>query len=167
MKSLKKISAVVLALVLMFTFAACTLTPSVEETTVNNETTKAAENTEYKGEKIKVAAIKGPTGMGMAPLLEASEKQSTKLNYEFTIANAADEFTGNILNGNFEIACVPTNLASVLYAKTKGAVQVAAINTLGVLYVLENGDSIKSVEDLNGKTIYSAGQGAVLLRYPR
>ena len=110
---------------------------------------------------VRVFTLKGPTGMGMAPLLEASEKQTTKLNYEFTIANAADEFTGNILNGNFEIACVPTNLASVLYAKTKGAVQVAAINTLGVLYVLENGDSIKSVEDLNGKTIYSAGQGAV------
>ena len=35
-----------------------------------------------------------------------------------------------------------------------------AINTLGVLYMVESGDTIHSVEDLRGKTIYASGKGA-------
>jgi len=55
---------------------------------------------------------------------------------------------------------VPTNLAAVLHSKTDGNIQLIAINTLGVLYVLENGNSIQSIADLEGKTISTVGQGA-------
>ena len=54
-----------------------------------------------------------------------------------------------------DIAAVPANLASVLYNKTEAGVRVIAINTLGVLYICELGDSIQSVADLKGKTIYA------------
>ena len=37
--------------------------------------------------------------------------------------------------------------------------QVLAINTLGVLYIVESGDTVHSVEDLRGKTIYASGKG--------
>lgn len=153
MKSLKKISAVVLALVLMFTFAACTLTPSVEETTVNNETTKAAENTEYKGEKIKVAAIKGPTGMGMVNLMDDSK-------YEFTLTSDPTEVVSLIATKAVDIAACPLNVAANLYKKTNGNVKMLGVNTLGVLYVVTNGEEVASMKDLEGKTIYSTGQGA-------
>ncbi len=133
---------------------------TTDETTIK-ETTTDTNEVELSNEEVRVFTLKGPTGMGMAPLLEANANKTAALNYNFTIANAADEFTGNILKSDFEIACVPTNLAAVLNTKTKGAIQVAAVNTLGVLYVLEDGETVKSVEDLNGKTIYSAGQGAV------
>lgn len=162
---MKKLLSLLLAMILCMTaFTACSTNNSdADDSTVPDTTEKEPETEEIvlSTDPVRVFTLKGPTGMGMAPLLESDANSTSKLNYEFTIANAADEFTGSIVKGDFEIACVPTNLAAVLNSKTKGAVQVAAVNTLGVLYVLEDGNTINSVEDLNGKTIYSAGQGAV------
>ncbi len=53
------------------------------------------------------------------------------------------KITTGIVQGTIDIAAVPCNLASVLYNKTEGAIQVAAINTLGVLYVVEKGERRK------------------------
>ena len=167
---MKKLLAILLALAMLTCiFASCTNENNdADETTVDDVTTEAEETTEAETEEVvlstdpvRVFTLKGPTGMGMAPLMESDEAGESKLNYEFTLASEADEFTGDIIQGNFEIACVPTNLASVLYNKTNGAIQVAAVNTLGVLYVLEDGNTITSIEDLEGKTIYSSGQGSV------
>ncbi|MBQ7915663.1 MAG: ABC transporter substrate-binding protein [Firmicutes bacterium] len=110
---------------------------------------------------VKVAALKGPTGMGMAKLIEDNTNGTAKNNYEFTMASAADEILANIIKGEFDIAAVPSNVASILYNKTEGKVQMAALNVLGVLYVLSTDDSITSIADLEGKTVYSTGQGAV------
>lgn len=110
---------------------------------------------------IKIATLKGPTGMGMAKLMEdASVESAQGDHYEFSLAAAPDEITAQVVNGSVDIAAVPTNLASVLYQKTEGQIQVAALNTLGVLYLLENGESIQSVADLKGKTIGATGQGS-------
>lgn len=162
---MKKIIALVLALMMcMLAFAACTNKEETDETTVPE--TKAAENdttaeVKLSSDPVRVFTLKGPTGMGMAKLIHDNGQNETKLNYDFTVAGAADEFTGEIIQGNFEVACVPTNLASVLYAKTNGAVSVAAVNTLGVLHILEAGDTIKTIADLEGKTVYSSGKGNV------
>ena len=102
---------------------------------------------------MKIGALKGPTAMGMAQLLDDEE-------YEFSIVAAPDEIVPMIVQGQVDIAAVPANLASVLYQKTDKNVSVLAVNTLGVLYLVENGDSIQSVEDLKGKTIYASGKGA-------
>ncbi|SCZ80098.1 ABC transporter substrate-binding protein [Pseudobutyrivibrio xylanivorans] len=110
---------------------------------------------------INVAALKGPTAMGMVKLMAESDNGETATNhYTFTIAAAPDEITPNLIQGNYDIAAVPANLASVLFNKTDGQMQVLAINTLGVLYIVENGETINSVEDLKGKTIYASGKGA-------
>ena len=158
---MKKFLTLTLALVMIImTFAACNPENDAETTASETQNDAAVTDTLSK-DPVRVFTLKGPTGMGMAPLMKSKDDGAAKLNYEFTVANAADEFTGNIVKGEFEIACVPTNLASVMYNKTNGAIQVAAVNTLGVLYVLEDGNSINSVYDLEGKTIYSSGQGAV------
>jgi len=111
-------------------------------------------------EIVKVAALRGPTAMGMVKLMETCENEETELNYEFTLATI-DELVPLISKGELDIAAIPANLAAVLYNNTGGKVKVLAINTLGVLYVVEKGDTIQSVEDLRGKTILSAGKGAV------
>lgn len=108
---------------------------------------------------INVAALKGPTAIGMAKIMKDSKNGEAAHNYNFTIAGAADEITAGIISGDIQIAAIPSNLASVLYNKTKGGIKVAGINTLGVLYLVETGDTIHSVEDLKGKTIYSTGKG--------
>lgn len=108
---------------------------------------------------IKIAAMKGPTGMGMVGLMNQNEEGTSLNPYNFKISGTADEIVADIVKGNLDIAAVPANLASVLYNKTEGKISVAAINTLGVLYIVENGDTIHSLEDLRGKTIYSTGKG--------
>ena len=106
--------------------------------------------------KIKVAALKGPTGIGMVKLME-----DNKSDYDISIYNSPDQIVSKIVSGEVDIAAVPSNLAAVLYNKTNGKVKLAGINTLGMLYIVENGNSIKNIKDLKGKTIYSSGKGAV------
>ena len=110
---------------------------------------------------VSVAALKGPTAMGMVKLMKDSENGSVDGNdYNFTIEGAIDAVTPALVRGATDIAAVPANVSSVIYNNTDGGVKVLAINTLGVLYIAEKGDSVHSVEDLRGKTIYSSGNGA-------
>ena len=115
---------------------------------------------EEKLDEVRVFTLMGPTGMGMAKLISDSKEGKTSQNYKFTIASAPDQISAEVIKGDFEIAAVPVNLASVLYNKTEGKIKLAGVNTLGVLYVLENGNTINSVADLKGKTIYATGQGS-------
>lgn len=110
---------------------------------------------------IRVAALNGPTGMGMVKLMEDSNEGKSKLNYDFTLTSSPNDLNGKIINGEVDIAAVPTNLAMVLHNRTEGQIQLAAVNTLGVLYVLENGETINSMEDLRGKTVNVSGKGAM------
>ena len=112
-----------------------------------------------KPEKIRVAALNGPTGMGMVKMMEDAQEGEDS-NYEFSTYGAPDELLGKVINGEVDIAALPTNMASVIYNKTDGQIKLAAINTLGVLYVLEDGNEINSIEDLKGKKINVSGKGA-------
>ena len=109
---------------------------------------------------VNVGALKGPTGIGMVQLMDQNDHGKTANNYNFTLAGDPQDMVGKISNGDLDIAAVPTNLAANLYKKTSGNVQLVAINTLGNLSILERGESIQSVEDLKGKTIYATGQGS-------
>ena len=109
---------------------------------------------------VRVAALKGPTGMGMVQLMENDSLGTTKNDYEFTIAASPEEVSAAVIAGKIDIAAVPVNLASVLFNKPDVDISFAAVNTLGVLYILENGNTINSLEDLKGKKIYATGQGA-------
>lgn len=108
---------------------------------------------------IRIAALNGPTGMGMVKMMEEAQEDNSQ-NYEFSTFGAPDELSGKIISGEVDIAALPTNMASVIYNKTEGQIQLAAINTLGVLYLLEEGDEIKGIEDLKGKKINVSGKGA-------
>ena len=109
---------------------------------------------------MRVVALKGPTAMGMVQVMDRTDNGDLKGQYSFSIAAAIDEVTPQIAQGTVDVAAVPANLASVLYNKTEGKIQVLAVNTLGVIYIVENGDTVHSVEDLRGKTIYASGKGA-------
>ena len=106
-------------------------------------------------ETVRVAALKGPTAMGMVAMMRDGGNR-----YEFTLAASADEVTPLLIQGKLDIAAVPANLAAVLYNNTEGSVRVLSVNTLGVLYVVERGNSIESVSDLKGRTLYTAGKGS-------
>ena len=105
---------------------------------------------------VKVYALMGPTGIGMVKLMNDNDG-----SYDFTLVNAPDEVVAAIASGNADIAAVPTNLAATLYQKLNGNVKLVALNTLGVLHILDRTGEINSVADLAGKTLYASGQGAI------
>jgi NitT/TauT family transport system substrate-binding protein len=105
-------------------------------------------------EPINIAALKGPTGMGISYMMEDIEK------YNVELQDAPDVVVGKFISGEIDIAAVPLNLAAVLYNKTEGNVVLLNLDTLGVLYIVENGDTVQTLTDLAGKTIYASGEGA-------
>lgn len=108
---------------------------------------------------VRLGGLKGPTTMGFVKLLNDNEEGKTLNRYDFTMAVAADELAPKLLKGEIDILGVPVNLGAVLQQKSKGQVQMLAASALGVLYVVEKGDSVKTLNDLKGKTIFATGKG--------
>lgn len=108
---------------------------------------------------IRIGSLKGPTSMGLVSLMDQTKNGEAGQNYEFTMAAAADEINAAFLKGDLDIVLIPANVASVLYHKTEGQIAVVDINTLGVLYLLESKETVSSVADLAGRTVYLPGKG--------
>ncbi len=143
MKTHAKIISVVIAIsMLVLAFASCT--PKKEGGKGDNYT-------------LSVGTIKGPTGMGMAKIINDNK---TEKEYDFELFNDATAISSKLIGKQLDIAAVPVNLAAVVNKRTDGEYIVAAINTLGVLYIMENGNAVHSVTDLSGRTIHAYGQGA-------
>jgi len=135
-------------------------TPAGTQATTAAQTAPASDAADKTPVTVRLAALKGPTSIGLVKLLEDNGAGKTTNKYEFTMAAAADEITPLFVKGELDIVAVPANLGAVLYANTSGKVQQIAINTLGVLYIVQKGETISSVKDLAGKTIYATGKGA-------
>ena len=175
---LKRVFAAVTAFALCASLAGCGAAASVSESAAESAAESTAESaveaepaaTEAPAESeateatLRIAGLKGPTTMGLVNLM-ADEVASS---YDFTMYGAADEIVPLLVKGDLDAAAVPANLAATLYNKTNGAVEVACINTLGVLYIVENGETVNSVADLKGQTIVTTGKGTTpeyVLRY--
>ena len=109
---------------------------------------------------INVAVLKGPTAIGMLKLMSDNKNDYTTHNYNFSVYTDPTLVVPEVVKGNIDIAAVPTNVAANLYHKTNKGVSVIAVNTLGVLSIVTNGESVSSIADLKGKTIYATGKGA-------
>lgn len=166
MKKTKQLLSAILLGTSVLLASACSLNPptategaqsgsSIESSAAATPTIPYEERT-----LIRIATLKGPTGMGMVKLFDDNDNKLTENRYETLIVGTPDEIVGKISSGELDIAAVPTNLASTLYNKTSDNVQLLAINTLGVLYILEKGDTVKSIADLKGKKLYASGKGA-------
>ena len=119
-------------------------------------------------EGLRVGALKGPTAMGLAALMQESQDGKSEGNYQFTVAAQPDEIAAKLVSGDLDLAMLPANMAAALYNKTEGKIAVLNINTLGVLYCVTGDENIHSVKDLAGKTVLTTGQGATpeyVLRY--
>ena len=151
----------ILALAVPF-FAACNGNNGNGETTTLPEASSdatAPEATPDSELEIKVTVLSGTTGMGMAKLMSEKKNGNAALNYNFSVVSDATAVAPLVISGQTDIAAVPTNLASTLYKRTEGGIYVLAINTLGVLYLLENGETVTDINSLKGKTVYVPGSG--------
>jgi NitT/TauT family transport system substrate-binding protein len=132
-----------------------------EDDTEDPDATSApTEEDDFEPADIRIGGLKGPTSMGLVQVMENAENGTAANNYTFTISGSADEVTPKLIRGEMDIAALPANLASVLYNNTEGKIQLLAVNTLGVVYIVEKGDTVSSLEDLRGKTIYATGKGS-------
>ena len=147
----KFVSLVLVMLLTLALFAGCAQQPAEES---------SAAPAPYEPADVRITAIAGPTGVGLVDLMRLQADGKAANNYDFTVVNDPQQAVAAISANSADIVAVPTNLASTLYKKSGGRVQILAVNTLGVLHILENGETVKSVKDLKGKTIYTSGQGA-------
>ena len=182
---MKKLASLLLSAAMLLGLAACggtssSVTASSEATASEAASSSAAsseaasseaaaeENTLSTADPVRIAGLKGPTTMGLVNLLPMQEDGTANLSYDLQLYGAADEIVPLLTKGELDMAAIPANLAATLYQKTEGAIQVMAVNTLGVLYVVEKGDTVQSVADLKGRTILSTGKGTTpeyVLRY--
>ncbi len=132
-----------------------TASPDAVEEETEAQETDSSSNTAT----LSVGSMKGPTTIGLVSLMDKADKGEAEGSYEFTMVTAADELVAKVVSGQVDIALVPANMASILYQKTNQGIQVLNINTLGVLYVVTADDSIQSIGDLKGKTVYMTGKG--------
>ena len=161
MKKVRAIVSLLLALTLALSLTAC-------GGQANSEPQQPDTQEEPTAAEINLYVLSGPTGIGAMNLWAASDAGETKNTYHITMPGANDEVVAALSKGDADIAAVATNLAATLYNKTSGGVTVLAVNTLGVLSMLSNGQEAAAVADLKGKTIYAPGQGAnpeYILRY--
>lgn len=159
---MKRFISITLAIILalsVLTLFSCTDEGDIEETvgeTVLHEDTAPADFTE-----IRVAVLNGTTGFGIAPLYSDIQNGiDHNMNAKIDFYSDATLVSPLVIGGSVDIAAVPTNLAAVLYNKAQGAIEVLAVNTLGVLYLIENGETVNSLADLEGKTVYLPGSGS-------
>lgn len=165
---MKKLIILILAAVMLLSLVSCDPKTQNDSSAPAAESSGSAESAEESKEAsvpaektdIRVAGLKGPTSIGMVKLMRDAEDGNAANNYEFTVAGSADEVTPKLIKGEFDIAAIPANLAAVLYNNTEGEIRIIAINTLGVLYIVEKGGEVAKLEDLKGKTIYATGKGS-------
>ena len=175
---MKKILSLLLAFSLALSLAACggSASSAVSSTVVSEAASSAAASEEEEAaaplsatEPLRIAGLKGPTTMGLVNLLSMEQAGTAAMDYDLQLYGAADEIVPLLMKGELDMAAIPANLAATLYQKTEGGIQAVAVNTLGVLYVVEKGgDTIQSMADLAGRTILSTGKGTTpeyVLRY--
>lgn len=167
---MKKTIALILALVMALSLVACGGTSAPETTAAPTEvpTTAAPETvapeteapaTEAPAVAMNVMVLNGTTGFGMANLMDAAAKGEAHNDYTFSVETDASNIVAALANGSADIAALPTNAAATVYNKTQGKVQVLALNTLGVLYLVTDGSvTIESMADLAGQTVYAPAQ---------
>lgn len=149
MKSFKRFFAVLMAAVMLFSFASCKDNP-------DNSGTKTEETTSYVREnKTRIAVLNGVDVLGTAKL-----RVSRDYAYTVTTCNSADEIMNTVTEGKADLAALPLDLAAKLYNTTNGGVKIIAVNTLGALYILTGDGSVKSFADIKGKTVYATGKGS-------
>jgi NitT/TauT family transport system substrate-binding protein len=120
----------------------------------------AAATTSSAKVPIRLACLKGPTGIGLVHLMAANENGTSQNPYTFSVHGSADEITPRLIKGDLDLAAIPANLAAVLYNNTEGQIVLLAVNTVGVSYLVETGKTVQDFADLRGRTIYATGKGS-------
>ncbi len=165
---MKKTLAFVLAVLMLLATTGCAKNfittegaePSVGASVTPTES-KSSTEPSFEGEDVKLALLSGSTGLGASKLIVDNNAKATVNNYTIDVKSDPTQVIAGLKTGIYDLAALPVNVAAKLYNMPDVDVELVALNTLGVLYVLEvNGETVKSITDLKGKTIYTTGEGS-------
>ncbi len=111
---------------------------------------------------VNVGLIMGPPSMGLGYFMSEAEKGNTFNRYHFEVAGVDYTAVAASLNqGDYDIATLPSNVAAILYnnQNMKEDIEVISIGNLGLLYIVTAEPDISALSHLQGKTVYSIGEG--------
>lgn len=154
---MKKLS-LLMAIILVIALSGCSKYIAKQEPAKNNQPQQVDEEPK-EPVNVTIAGLKGPTSIGMIKMIDEKALNSSDYTVEYVAESAPDSLTAKIINGEVQISSVPINLASVLYNKTGGNIQLMAVNTIGNLYIVGT-DEVTSILDLEGKTLGMSGKGS-------
>lgn len=121
---------------------------------------------EYSGSQdacdVNVGLIMGPPSMGMGWFINEAKEGNTYNNLNFEVGGVDYTALASKFNtGDYDIIHCPSNVGAILYNNEdlKEDAVVIDIGNLGLLYVMTTDPSVKSMQDLQGRNVYSIGEG--------
>lgn len=108
---------------------------------------------------IRIGVLNGPSGLPMAYEME-NTKNISKIPVEYSTYAQANLLLPKLIKGEVDMGFLPPNVAAKVYNANNGALVLCAVTGNGMLSLVTKDTSIKSFEDLKGKKVCVAGQGA-------
>jgi NitT/TauT family transport system substrate-binding protein len=108
---------------------------------------------------LTIYSLKGPSGVGMIRLFQTPPAIGG-MRVTVEALASGDLMAARFIAGEAKVGILPSNVAAKIAASGK-PLQLAAVTGLGMLSLLSADGSVKSIDDLAGKSIAVAGQGAV------
>lgn len=107
---------------------------------------------------VTVYALRGSSGVGMIRLFDTPPQvEGTAIRVEALAS--PDLMAAKFLSGEARVGILPPNVAAKL-ASSGRPVRVAAVVGTGMLSLLSTNPAVRSLDDLKGRTVEVAGQGA-------
>ncbi|MDR3247233.1 MAG: ABC transporter substrate-binding protein [Treponema sp.] len=109
-------------------------------------------------ENLVIYGLRGPSGVGMIRLFEYPPAiPGTSVTLE-ALAQA-DLMVAKFVSGEAKIGILPPNVAAKI-ASTGKKLQIAAVTGTGMISLISGESAVRRIEDLKGRSIGVAGQGA-------
>jgi len=109
---------------------------------------------------LNVAALIGPSGVGMAYLFSNHPDLGTATAVSLEAEASVDILLPKLINGDIDIGILPPNVAAKLYNLDGKSIVAGAVVGNGMLSLVTRDSSIRTMADLAGKKVSVAGQGS-------
>lgn len=108
---------------------------------------------------IRVGTLNGPSCIPAAYMMENPE-EFEGISLSFDVYANPQALLPKLLKNEVDVGFLPLNVAAKVYNSANKALVCAAISGNGNLSLITKDRNVKKMTDLEGKTVYVAGQGA-------
>jgi len=109
---------------------------------------------------IKVAVLNGPSALSIIKMMDDGRLKYQNLPVNFIIRNEPSQIKSLMFRNEVDFAFLPGTMAAMLYNNGIDY-QLVSVPLWGSMYLVCTGDSVLSLSDLKGTTVYQMGRGVV------